>query len=115
MNPESTYLAEKYPLVDVIWNRWNAVKDNKALNLRPNRVHGYEVQYVHGHDTFQSPHAHITNLDTPCGKARQGKQEERVKQFHKTLENSELPARTQGLMIEYLQTVNVLKVMEETS
>ena len=81
--------------------------------LRPDRNNGYGIEYIHGHDTFQSPHPHIFNLDTPCGKASHSKQRERVQQFQTTLAKAQLSAQTEQMLREYLETVNLLKVLEE--
>lgn len=56
----------KKPLVYIIWNRWNEHID--TLKARPLYINNYNICYVHGHDPYQSPYAHIINLDTLCGK-----------------------------------------------
>ncbi|KTD62449.1 Dot/Icm T4SS effector Wip [Legionella shakespearei] len=55
-----------YPLIYMIWNRWNENKETE--DARPASNNDYKIHYVHGHDPFQSPMQHITNLDTPIGK-----------------------------------------------
>lgn len=49
----------------LIWNRWSI--EQEQLELRPEKINGYKVHYVHGHDGFQSVKDHVINLDTACG------------------------------------------------
>ena len=65
------------PLTNVIWNRWTDMHDIESA--RPNVVNGYQVNYVHGHDTHQSRFAHVTNLDTACGKGSRAKRRKDAK------------------------------------
>lgn len=58
-----------WPIVHLIWNRWNKHKDDGEPNARPAQVNGYHVRYVHGHDPYRPEgQAHITNLDSDLGK-----------------------------------------------
>merc|ERR1712032_1674166 len=71
------------PLANVIWNRWTDKHDIESA--RPNMVNGYQVNYVHGHDAHQSRFAHVTNLDTACGKGSRAKRRKDVENFQQIL------------------------------
>lgn len=72
-NPGYMNVEERreFPLANILWNRWSAKQDH--LSSRPNTVNGYQIHYVHGHDSYQSQFAHVLNLDTPCGKGSRTK------------------------------------------
>lgn len=63
---------EKWPLIYLTWNRWSDAKD--TLEDIPDRVNGYNVTYVHGHDDYQSKLFHVINLDTYVGKEKREKE-----------------------------------------
>ena len=69
---------EAYPLAHIIWNRWTGRDDTESA--RPRTRHGYQVNYVHGHDTYQSQFAHVVNLDTACGKGSRAKRRKDAKE-----------------------------------
>ena len=68
---------EAFPLANIIWNRWTGKDDTESA--RPRTRHGYQVNYVHGHDTYQSQFAHVVNLDTACGKGSRAKRRKDAK------------------------------------
>ncbi len=55
------------------WNRWTDAQESAFI--RPKHVNGYNVNYVHGHDTFVSVKKHVFNLDTLCGKLSRQEEE----------------------------------------
>lgn len=63
MSPEE---RKSYPLIYMMWNRWSESKETE--DARPASHNDYQVNYVHGHDPFQSLLKHVTNLDTSLGK-----------------------------------------------
>jgi hypothetical protein len=78
-NMSATAVAQN-PLEYVMWNRWNAAKDNSP-KARPASVNGYAVHYVHGHDPYPSRRPHISNLDTLNGKMPRAEIAEKKRDF----------------------------------
>lgn len=70
LSPEQ---VEQYPLVYLIWNRWNPVVDQDET-ARPAEKKGffnatrYNLEYYHGHDGAFSKSPHVFNLDNGIGK-----------------------------------------------
>lgn len=55
--------VEHDPINFLIWNR-------NYRNLQRDKVHnGYQLYFVHGHDSKESSHHNIFNLDNPCFKS----------------------------------------------
>lgn len=65
--------VEQYPLIYLIWNRWNPVVDQDET-ARPAEKKGffdatrYKLEYYHGHDGAFSKSPHVFNLDNGIGK-----------------------------------------------
>lgn len=75
-----------WPLVYLFWNRWNETKETETA--RPATHNGYTINYVHGHDGFQSILPHIYNLDTPSGKDPRKTEDQQIEQaFRYLIEN----------------------------
>ena len=68
---------QRFPAHYVLWNRWR--EEDETAGARPAMVNGYTVEYMHGHDPFQSELAHVVNLDTSCGKEGREQQRRKVK------------------------------------
>ena len=64
-------------MINIIWNRWNQVKDTK--DARPSSINGYQLNYFHGHDPYQSNYPQVHNLDTPLGKETPTNQRTNIK------------------------------------
>ncbi|HHF7375985.1 Dot/Icm T4SS effector Wip [Legionella bozemanae] len=75
-----------WPLVYLLWNRWDETKETETA--RPATHNGYTINYVHGHDGFQSILPHIYNLDTPSGKDPRKTEDQQIEQaFRYLIEN----------------------------
>ncbi|CAM2875953.1 Dot/Icm T4SS effector Wip [Legionella anisa] len=75
-----------WPLIYLFWNRWDETKETETA--RPATHNGYTINYVHGHDGFQSTLAHIYNLDTLCGKEPRKTEDQHIEQaFRYLIEN----------------------------
>ncbi|KTD70868.1 Dot/Icm T4SS effector Wip [Legionella tucsonensis] len=75
-----------WPLIYFFWNRWDETKETETA--RPATHNGYTINYVHGHDGFQSALAHIYNLDTLCGKDPRKTEDQQIEQaFRYIIEN----------------------------
>lgn len=99
-----------WPLIYSIWNRWNTTKETESA--RPSSKNGYLINYVHGHDPFQSLMPHVHNLDTPCGKDSRKKEEEQInKSFQFIMENKYNSVDKTGVE-DYLRTVQRSKVFD---
>ncbi|WP_338092349.1 Dot/Icm T4SS effector Wip [Legionella parisiensis] len=76
----------EWPLVYFFWNRWDETKETETA--RPAIHNGYTINYVHGHDGFQSTLPHIYNLDTPSGKEPRKTEDQQIDQaFRYLIEN----------------------------
>jgi len=75
----------RLPLVDIIWNRWDASKDTD--DARPSKINNYSVNYVHGHDPYQSKFEHVINLDTSSGKGMRSEQNKKLEAAREVVEN----------------------------
>lgn len=97
----------RLPLVDIIWNRWDASKDTD--DARPSKINNYSVNYVHGHDPYQSKFEHVINLDTTSGKGMRSEQNEKVKAAHEVIAN-----KSEGWEYAqaYLDGINEYKVLD---
>ncbi|VEG90919.1 Dot/Icm T4SS effector Wip [Legionella spiritensis] len=99
-----------YPLIYLIWNRWN--QDKETSDARPQCHNGYTVTYVHGHDSFQSRLPHVHNLDTLCGKEARKTEEKKINnvfQFLKENRYKEVDKRDAEF---YLRNVLRYKVLD---
>ncbi|MCE0721664.1 MULTISPECIES: Dot/Icm T4SS effector Wip [Legionella] len=98
-----------WPLIYLFWNRWNEAKETETA--RPATHNGYTINYVHGHDGFQSTLAHIYNLDTLCGKDPRKTEEQKIDQtFRYIIENRDkIGAKTPSEF--YLRNVLRYKVL----
>ncbi len=88
------------PLVNLIWNRWNAAQDTE--DARPASVNRYCVHYVHGHDPYKSKFPQVINLDTSSGKESREKQQETITRAKEELANPSLSPEDKQQAQNYL-------------
>lgn len=99
-----------WPLIYLIWNRWNHTKETETA--RPASTNCFHINYVHGHDSFQSPLAHVHNLDTLSGKDSRKREEEQINQaFQFLAANKYTSVDTTGVE-DYLRLVHRSKVFD---
>ncbi len=102
----------QWPFMYITWNRFDVIKDQQGK--RPDTLNGYNIQYVHGHDKFQSDLQQITNLDTDCGKEMYTVQLAKIEEANEALTNDR---ETNQIKIEaqnYLNSINNFKIIEST-
>ncbi|MFA5960147.1 MAG: Dot/Icm T4SS effector Wip [Tatlockia sp.] len=99
--------VEKFPLIDIMWNRWDEKKDTE--DARPGKVNNYPVLYVHGHDPYQSKYPHVVNLDTECGKGMRRELENKVAQAQDAILNK---TEDSEYAEKYLESLNEYKVLD---
>ena len=74
----STKEIAEMPLIHVIWNRCNVLKD--TIDLRPKSQHDYLVYYFHGHDVYHSSLPYVYNMNSRSGMgAYEHQQKDRAK------------------------------------
>lgn len=99
-----------WPLLYFTWNRIKQGKD--TVDTRPPAVNDYKVEYVHGHDGYQSLLEHITNLDTGCGKESRDNQNEKIVLAKADLSNPN--CREKKPAQEYMDGVFLYKILDST-
>lgn len=99
-----------YPLVNVIWNRWSEKADTDEA--RPPGKNGYAINYVHGHDPYQSVHAHVNNLDTSCGKGAPRQIEKKLAEAQAVVDSLTESPQIKVQAQAYIDGVNNYKVLD---
>ncbi|CAM2886692.1 Dot/Icm secretion system substrate [Legionella steigerwaltii] len=99
-----------WPLVYLFWNRWDATKETETA--RPATHNGYKINYVHGHDGFQSLLPHIYNLDTACGKDPRKTEDEKIDKAFRFIKENHNKTVDKTPSESYLRDVLKLKVFD---